>query len=358
MKRNPIIYFLMAFHFGWVGATFAQQETTETEPTKAAAKQSLLTKVYEVAPSFPDSMKSGSENRSGAAADPFADPVLEDSAGKIKLETVQDGLESVGITFEDGASATYDKKTSRLTVTNTANQIELVEVYLDVFRGDGEKQILIYLEYIEVDHSDFSDWLFENVMESDGTELRNEVQRWSKEGRAEIIDSATVLARSGQRAKAESVNEFIYPTEYDPPEIPSSVTLKDGAEAPISAATPTALETRNLGTTMEVDPVLGADNFTIDLNLSPENVKLEAIEQWHRTATDPRFKTHMPTFYTMKISTQVTTQHGRYTFLGTTRPLEASDPNRKNPIVLQFVRGDILSVTDWKEVEGAKEAVE
>jgi hypothetical protein len=29
-----------------------------------------------------------------------------------------------------------------------------------------------------------------------------------------------------------------------------------------------------------------------------------------------------------------------------------------NPIVLQFVRGDILSVTDWKEVEGAKEAVE
>lgn len=355
MKRNPIIHFLMAFHLSWVGAAFAQQETAG-EPTEAAAKQSLLTKVYEVAPSFPDSMKSGSGNSSGAAADPFADPVLHNSEGQIKLETVQDGLEGAGVTFGEGASVTYDKKTSRLTVINTADQIELVEAYLDWFRSMGEKQILIYLEYIEVDHSDFSDWLFENVMESDGTELRNEVQRWAKEGRAEIIDSATVLARSGQRAKAESVNEFIYPTEYDPPEIPNTVTLKDGAESPISAATPTAFETRNLGTTMEVDPVLGADNFTIDRNLSPENVQLEGIEQWHRTATDPRFQTHMPTFYTMKISTQVTTQHGRYTFLGTTRPLKGADPDRKNPIVLQFVRGDILSVTDWKEVEVAQEA--
>lgn len=136
------------------GAAFAQQETA-TKPAEAAEKQSLLTKVYEVAPSFPDWVKGERGDSGGGAADHFADPVRDETTGQIKLETVQEGLGYAGIVFEDGASATYDKKKSRLTVTNTSDQIKLVEV----------------------------------------------------------------------------------------------------------------------------DPVLGADNFTIDLNLSPENVKLEAIEQ-------------------------------------------------------------------------------
>ena len=92
---------------------------------------------------------------------------------------------------------------------------------------------------------------------------------------------------------------------------------------------------------MEVDPVLGADNVTIDLNLSPEIVKLEAIEQWHRTTDDPRFKVHMPTFYTMRFSTQVTLINGHYVLLGTARPMEGSQRGVKDPLVLGFVRADI-----------------
>ena len=163
-----------------------------------------------------------------------------------------------------------------------------------------------------------------------------------------------VAARSGQRAKVESVDEYVYPTEYNPPKIPNDVTLKDGAEAPIAATSPTAFETRNLGTTLEVDPVLGADNHTVDLSLAPENVKLKGVEQWHKKTTDPRFLTHFPTFYTMKISTQVTSQDGRYAFLGTTRPLKATNPKRKDPLVLQFVRSDVAALADWSEVTEGK----
>ncbi len=61
-----------------------------------------------------------------------------------------------------------------------------------------------------------------------------------------------------------------------------------------------ALESRDVGSVLEVDPVLGADNNTIDLSLAPEIVKLKSIEQWHKKTTDPRFLTHFPTFYTME----------------------------------------------------------
>ena len=68
---------------------------------------------------------------------------------------------------------------------------------------------------------------------------------------------ASVVTRPGERAVIRQVREFIYPTEYDPPEIPNSVgvfqlgnVIIEGGEQsvpPISPATPAAFETRDLG---------------------------------------------------------------------------------------------------------------
>ncbi|MDA7922478.1 hypothetical protein N9B73_12040 [Verrucomicrobiales bacterium] len=332
----PLIFCLLGLLFVMPG--FSE----ETEPPVPELK----TKVYLVPATFISSI--GHLLRDEVAPDPFADSTSEVLPRKTK--SVQEMLEQHGPSFGEGASASFDQAESKLTVTNSPEQLQLVEAILESFRNSSETVVNIYLEYIEVEHVDFSDWLFENAIESDGTELRNEVQKWIKDGRAEIIESALVAARSGQRAKVESIDEYIYPTEYNPARIPNEVTLKGGAEAPIAATSPTAFETRNLGTTFEVDPVLGSDNHTIDLSLAPEIVKLEGIEQWHKKTTDPRFLTHFPTFYTMKISTQVTSQNGRYAFLGTTRPLEATNPKCRDPLVLQFVRADLASLADWSEV--------
>jgi len=101
----------------------------------------------------------------------------------------------------------------------------------------------------------------------------------------DFLTAPRTLTKSGQRAKVEIVREFIYPTEFDPPEIPEQVegsvsinldTLEiesNSTIAPITPATPTAFETRNLGVTLEVEPVIGEDNRTIDLNLVPEFVE-------------------------------------------------------------------------------------
>jgi general secretion pathway protein D len=102
----------------------------------------------------------------------------------------------------------------------------------------------------------------------------------------DLLDAPRVTTKSGQRAIIEIVREFRYPTEFDPPQIPQnfgatgSVAL--GATAPVQVfpvtpTTPTAFETRNTGVTLEVEPTVGSDNYTIDLNLVPQVVEFEGF---------------------------------------------------------------------------------
>ena len=155
----------------------------------------------------------------------------------------------------------------------------------------------------------------------------------------DLLSAPSVMARSGNRAKIEVIREFIYPTEYDPPEIPNTFggtsTLGGAGFAvsggfPVTPATPTAFEVRNTGVTLEVDPVLGADNFTIDLNLAPEVVEFDGFINYgspisttavnglgqvqNVVITENRIE--MPVFNTRKVTTQVTIWDGQTVALG------------------------------------------
>jgi general secretion pathway protein D len=105
----------------------------------------------------------------------------------------------------------------------------------------------------------------------------------------DLMSAPSVVARSGQIAKLEVIREFIYPTEYDPPEIPDQFGnqgngggLLGGAAPsvssfPVTPANPTAFETRNVGVTLQATPTIGPDGFTIDLRLEPEVVEFEGF---------------------------------------------------------------------------------
>ncbi|NNJ85887.1 MAG: tetratricopeptide repeat protein [Akkermansiaceae bacterium] len=106
---------------------------------------------------------------------------------------------------------------------------------------------------------------------------------------ADIMVKPSTISRSGERSKIEVIREFIYPTEYEPPELPNNIgggTLFDpitgeqgGASAPtaVTPAHPTAFETRNVGVTLEVEPTVGADRNYIELSLRPELVQFEGF---------------------------------------------------------------------------------
>src|SRR4030095_9095919 len=106
----------------------------------------------------------------------------------------------------------------------------------------------------------------------------------------DLLSAPRVTTKSGQRAVIEIIREFRYPTEFDPPQIPQNfgtngnnngggtgVTINLPGSFPVTPTTPTSFETRNTGVTLEVEPVVGPDGYTIDLSLVPQVVEFEGF---------------------------------------------------------------------------------
>jgi len=155
----------------------------------------------------------------------------------------------------------------------------------------------------------------------------------------DLLSSPRVTTKSGQRAVVEVIEEFRYPTEFQPPQIPQTVgatggVLNVGASSstfPVTPTTPTAFETRNTGVTLEVEPAIGPDNFTIDLNLVPQVVEFEGFINYgspiQTTNTNPitGISTtnvitpnviNQPIFSTRKVTTSVSVFDGSTVVLG------------------------------------------
>jgi general secretion pathway protein D len=99
----------------------------------------------------------------------------------------------------------------------------------------------------------------------------------------DLMSAPSVTTKGGQQATVEVVREFIYPTEFDPPQIPTNVGGGAGGVGgggstaiPVTPTTPTAFEMRPVGVRMEVDPVIG-ENGSIDLNLLPEVTEFDGF---------------------------------------------------------------------------------
>lgn len=350
-KQHRLIFALVVCLSAISGRLVAQEGGGFDDfPVKAVepTDEPMFKNSYTVPPTFLNS----AERANGGGVDPFG------KVRRIAPVTAQTVLEDAGIEFPPGASVVFNPRTSQLLVVNTEAQMEMVEMFLGHFVPAPERQVYVFVELIEVGAALYHDWMFENRITKDGTALRKQAQKWVKAGEATMIETAAVVARSGQRAKTQSVGQVYYPTDADPAMIPNKVDL-EGAQtrAPIAAVSPVVFDRRDVGSTVEVDPVIGADNVTIDLNVSPEIVSEKGTIDWPPKGGDPLFTVSLPEFHTMKITTQVTTQHGKYTFLGTTTPLKPAVETQKRPLVMMFVRGDVATLEeqhehfDWEPVE-------
>ena len=100
----------------------------------------------------------------------------------------------------------------------------------------------------------------------------------------DLLSAPKITTKSGQRAVIEIVREFRYPTQFTEPKVPdiqgrgSANSLSTTIALPVvGPSTPSNFETRNTGVTLEVEPVVGPDGITIDLNLVPQVVEFEGF---------------------------------------------------------------------------------
>ena len=175
----------------------------------------------------------------------------------------------------------------------------------------------------------------------------------------DLLSAPSVTTKSGQRAIVEVIRELRYPKTYTQPQVPSissttgTTVIGAASTVPVvvTPTTPQDWETRNTGVTLEVEPVVGGDGTTIDLNLVPQVVEFEGFINYGSpinavgvqtlagaiTSSTPVELTpniiNQPVFSTRKVTTSVSVYDGQTVVLGGLMREDVQKTEDKVPIL-------------------------
>lgn len=165
----------------------------------------------------------------------------------------------------------------------------------------------------------------------DDTPMRDRALELIASGQAKRHESSYLITRSGQRSKTESVKEVIYPTEMHGPQVPNEAIVDADTKVMILPATCTAFETRNIGTTFELDPVL-LDGVAIDMSVAPELSELIGWDSYGRNES----KIEQPVFSTSNLKSTTRLVDGKPVLYTSYTPIDRTTqrPQKDRRIVL------------------------
>jgi general secretion pathway protein D len=347
-------------------------------------------------------------------------------------------LQSMGVEFPKGASATFWPHSGTLIVRNTQDNLDMVDALVDQANISQPKQVAIESKFVEINQNNLKelgfDWLLGpfstngKVFGAGGTASngvpvnpanfpfndngvpigQNPVTSGNRSGNfaisanaldallmpglgqvagvapsifgvagvftnpqfqvviralnqkkgIDLLSAPSVTAKSGQRAIIEVIRELRYPGTYTAPQVPSISTTTGttvvGAAAAVpvvvTPTTPATWETRNTGVTLEVEPVVGGDATTIDLNLIPQVVEFEGFINYGSPINAVGVNTvagisvsqpveltanviNQPVFSTRKVTTSVSVYDGQTVVLGGLMREDVQKTEDKVPII-------------------------
>jgi general secretion pathway protein D len=347
-------------------------------------------------------------------------------------------LQSMGVVFPAGASATFWPHNGTLIVHNTQDNLDFVDALVDQANLSQPKQVAIESKFVEINQNNLKelgfDWLLGpfslngKVFGSGGTMGnaapvngvnypfvdpvtgqpigQNPVTQGNRSGNfaisanaldallmpglgqtagvapgifglagvftnpqfqvviralnqkkgIDLLSAPSVTTKSGQRAIMEVIREFRYPRTYTQPQVPSissqSTALVAGpVPVVVTPTTPQDWETRNTGVTLEVEPIVGGDATTIDLNLIPQVVEFEGFINYGSPINAIGVNTAMgmlstsvpveltanvinqPVFSTRKVTTSVSVYDGQTVVLGGLMREDVQKTEDKVPIL-------------------------
>ena len=179
----------------------------------------------------------------------------------------------------------------------------------------------------------------------------------------DLLSAPRVTTKSGQRAVIEIIREFKYPIEFSQPQIPQQFGAVGGGGGglvggggggatngsfPVTPTTPTAFDKRDVGVTLEVEPTIGPDGYSVDMQLAPQVVEFEGFINYgspiQTTSQNPITGAttvnvltpniiNQPIFSTRKVSTNVTVFDGATVVLGGLVREDVQKVEDKTPII-------------------------
>jgi general secretion pathway protein D len=319
-----------------------------SEPTEI-----LISKEYKVPPSF---ISSPTGSTPPAGNTPGQLPTVGKSGAK-------EFLESQGVTFPAGATATYLASSSKLLVKNTQANLDLIDSLVEVSLATPPSQVEIEARFLEVTQNNLQelgfDWLLGAFQLPGGSgayggggtagNMRGNVGQYpftrggvatappigsingnntgnltagNRTGSAavranaldgllfgsptgpaagvlalagiftnpefqvvlravnqqkgiDLVSAPKVTVTSGRKATISIMRKFPYPKDYSPPTVPQN--QGGGGINPATPSTPTSFDSRPVGVLLEVQPTVGPDGYTIDLELSPQITEFQGF---------------------------------------------------------------------------------
>lgn len=208
----------------------------------------------------------------------------------------------------------------------------------------GAPNVGVLVEFIEVEQTTATRLIREHAGKADALELRDAVQKLvdgdKEKTKAHIASTTYVRTTDQQRAKVQSVIEFIYPTEYDPPEMPSTLTgpIEKGVVISVPAS-PTAFAMRPVGITLEVEPTISKNRGTIELKIAPQSVEFVGDRSYGKDESEAT----QPLFFSLLTTTSINIKPGAYALLAVHAPRTKGDVKTRLDLdpdrsVLVFIR--------------------
>ncbi|CAN5494994.1 hypothetical protein BH23VER1_BH23VER1_04490 [soil metagenome] len=186
--------------------------------------------------------------------------------------------------------------------------------------ASGEDSVAIRLEYYDLDHGTLNA-LLSAADSGDASSLRASVLERVQAGEATQVESTYLHTKSGLSARVESIIEWIYPVQYDTPNSPQSVTGPVGADSDlIGSLTPNALETRNVGLILVVDPGARSDGEGSGIHLAQEL----CVYLGDNTYGQDESTVNHPVFYSLRDQVGFTAKRGHWTIVSVHPPPPAA----------------------------------
>ncbi|MEM0970447.1 MAG: hypothetical protein AAGJ31_13920, partial [Verrucomicrobiota bacterium] len=290
----------------------------------------------------PSLLSSGVDGSGAVSADPFADSGAPATPRFTMRATVKEILQAVGIEFPEGSSASYVSGTSELIIRNTPENLQLVEAYVGSLVEDVLKTIPLVAYVVEgptalirqtardmrkwPDHS----WGWKALRENP---------------EAQVIDATILDSRSGQRAKTMAIREYCHIQGADAIRWPSGTEEEE--KIPQDRVITLDRGVQNIGTEFEVDPVIGADGVTIDLNLSYQRDYGEPVLVGGAELNDKSITMDaaLPEFHEASVISAISMRSGAIRMVGIWKPL-SPEFEEKDVMQALFVQAFVQKIDE------------
>lgn len=266
-----------------LGGMVACRDQLKSTPVASVTSDEQQTRTFVLSPTLQKRLLVAVEKDPFSDSPPLAKYKLQESIGRIT-----DDIARLGIPSPVSNISLRDRGT--LIVTANASAIATIEEWLSALDGTDDVRILISTKVFQAPNDVDLDAVLnvvappesdENVWAGTLTASSGQSLFQSLKEREDftLVQVPSLTTRSGNRAKFENIREFIYPTEFDPPELPQKTGSANGASELNAQRT----EIIRLQTLLNLDgteiiegaDVLGIESTTIS-KMFPRMLELQA----------------------------------------------------------------------------------